>query len=168
MVPSGTPQERGRGEPPAYTVEVDALGDIGSLPPQQIWDGIAGRAVHGKRLTLGLIELEPGAVLPEHLHENEQLGMVLKGSITFTIGTERRTLGPGGTWRIASNVPHEAVIGPGGSGCHRCLFPRPRGLEGPSRGRIGPPALAVRPTLVILEAEVPRCGLRGTRPRGSA
>jgi quercetin dioxygenase-like cupin family protein len=94
---------------------VDALGDIGSVPPQQIWDGIAGRAVHGERLTLGLIELEPEAVLPEHRHGNEQLGMVLKGSITFTIGTERQTLGPGGTWRIPSNVPHEAVIGPEGA-----------------------------------------------------
>jgi quercetin dioxygenase-like cupin family protein len=94
---------------------VDALGDIGSVPPQQIWDGIAGRAVHGERLTLGLIELEPDAVLPEHRHENEQLGMVLKGSITFTIGTERQTLGPGGTWRIPSNVPHEATIGPEGA-----------------------------------------------------
>jgi quercetin dioxygenase-like cupin family protein len=94
---------------------VDVLGDIESVPPQQIWDGIAGRAVHGERLTLGLIELEPEAVLPEHRHENEQLGMVLKGSITFTIGTERRTLGPGGTWRIPSNTPHEAVIGPEGA-----------------------------------------------------
>ena len=94
---------------------MDALGDIGSVPPQQIWDGIAGRAVHGERLTLGLIALAPAAVLPEHRHENEQLGMVLKGSITFTIGTERQTLGPGGIWRIPSNTAHEAVIGPEGA-----------------------------------------------------
>ena len=118
---------------------MEALGDIGSVPTQQIWEGIAGRAVHGERLTLGLIELEPEAVLPEHRHENEQLGMVLEGSITFTIGAERQTLGPGGTWRIPSNVPHKAVIGPGGRGGHRRLFPRPRGLEGPSRGKSSPP-----------------------------
>jgi quercetin dioxygenase-like cupin family protein len=115
MVPSGAPGRTGAGRPRAYTVEVDALGDIGSVPAQQIWEGIAGRAVHGERLTLGLIELEPEAVLPEHRHENEQLGMVLEGSITFTIGAERQTLGPGGTWRIPSNVPHEAVIGPEGA-----------------------------------------------------
>ncbi|MGI8607508.1 MAG: cupin domain-containing protein [Gaiellaceae bacterium] len=94
---------------------MDALGDIAAVPPQQIWDGITGRAVHGERLTLGLIELAPNAVLPEHRHENEQLGLVIEGSITFTIGTERRTLGPGGTWRIPGNVPHEAVIGPEGA-----------------------------------------------------
>ena len=96
-------------------MNVDALGDVGSVPPQQIWDGIVGRVVHGERLTLGLIELEPDAVLPEHQHENEQLGMVIEGSITFRIGTERETLGPGGTYRIASNVAHDAVIGPEGA-----------------------------------------------------
>jgi len=101
--------------PRPYTVDVDALGDIASVPAQQIWDGIAGRAVRGERLTLGLIELEPDVVLPEHSHENEQLGMVIEGSITFTIGTEHQTLGPGGTWRIPSNVPHEATIGPEGA-----------------------------------------------------
>jgi len=88
---------------------------MASVPPQQIWDGIAGRVVHGERLTLGLIELEPDAVLPEHRHESEQVGMVISGSITFSIGTERQTLGPGGTWRIPSNVSHEAVIGPEGA-----------------------------------------------------
>ncbi len=96
-------------------MNVDALGDLTVVPPQQIWDGIVGRVVHGERLTLGLIELEPDAVLPEHKHENEQLGIVIEGSITFRIGTERETLGPGGTYRIASNVPHDAVIGPEGA-----------------------------------------------------
>ena len=101
--------------PRPYTVNVDAFGDVASAPAQQIWDGIAGRVVHGERLTLGLIELEPNAVLPEHQHENEQVGMVIEGSITFRIGTERQALGPGGTYRIPSNVPHDAVIGPEGA-----------------------------------------------------
>ena len=37
-------------------------------------------------------------------HENEQLGMVITGSVTFTIGDETRELGPGGTWRIPSDT----------------------------------------------------------------
>jgi quercetin dioxygenase-like cupin family protein len=101
--------------PRPYTVNVDVFGDVASAPAQQIWDGIAGRVVHGERLTLGLIELEPKAVLPEHRHENEQVGMVIEGSITFRIGKERQTLGPGGTYRIPSNVAHDAVIGPEGA-----------------------------------------------------
>jgi quercetin dioxygenase-like cupin family protein len=35
--------------------------------------------------------------------------------MTFTIGDETRTLGPGGTWNIPSMVPHRAVAGPEGA-----------------------------------------------------
>ena len=41
--------------------------------------------------------------------------MVIEGSVMFTIGDERRELGPGGTWRIPSNVPHQVTTGPAGA-----------------------------------------------------
>lgn len=91
------------------------LGDIGSVQPQRIWYGILGRALHGDELTLGLVELEPGIHLPEHQHPNEQLGMVIEGSIIFTVGDETRELGPGGTWRIPGDTPHTADVGPDGA-----------------------------------------------------
>ena len=91
------------------------LADIRDLPLQQIWDGIAGRIVHGDRLTLGVVELEPGVHLPEHRHPNEQLGIVIQGSITFTVADETRELGPGETWRIPGDTPHSAEVGPRGA-----------------------------------------------------
>lgn len=94
---------------------MSALGEVGSVPPQRIWDGIAARSVHGERLTLSVVELDPGAVVSEHQHENEQLGIVLEGSIDFRVGHERLALGPGGTWRIPANTPHEATAGPDGA-----------------------------------------------------
>jgi quercetin dioxygenase-like cupin family protein len=94
---------------------VSAFDDVSAIPPQQIWDGIAGRAVHGERITLGAVELDANVALPEHSHEPEQLGMVLSGSLTFTVGGETRELGPGGTWVIPSGVPHSAVVGPEGA-----------------------------------------------------
>jgi unsaturated pyranuronate lyase len=94
---------------------VSAFDDVAAIPPQQIWDGIAGRAVHGERITLGAVELDPDVALPEHSHEPEQLGIVLSGSLTFTVGGETRELGPGGTWVIPSGVPHSAVVGPEGA-----------------------------------------------------
>ncbi len=89
--------------------------DLATMGPQDIWDGVAVRAVHGERITLGVVELEPNAIVPEHNHENEQLGMVLSGSLTFRIGDESRELGPGGTWCIPANAPHEVVAGPEGA-----------------------------------------------------
>ena len=76
--------------------------------------GVTARAVNGKRMTLAVVDLEPGAVVPEHHHENEQLGFILQGTMVFTIGGERRDLVAGDTYEIPSNVPHDAVAGPEG------------------------------------------------------
>jgi quercetin dioxygenase-like cupin family protein len=73
------------------------------------------RVVHGDRLTLGVIELDAGSVVPEHSHENEQLGICLGGSLVFRVGDESRELGPGETWSIPGNVPHEVHVGPEGA-----------------------------------------------------
>jgi quercetin dioxygenase-like cupin family protein len=94
---------------------VSAFTDLGSAAPQRIWDGVVGRTVHGERVTFSLIELDAGVAVPEHSHENEQLGMVLSGSLTFTIGGETREVGPGQAWCITGHVPHSVVSGPDGA-----------------------------------------------------
>ena len=96
-------------------VAVSAFAGLSSLDLQRIWDGVHGRVVHGERITLGVIELDPESVVPEHRHENEQLGIVLSGSLRFRVGDEARELGPGGTWRIPANTPHEVTAGPDGA-----------------------------------------------------
>ena len=75
---------------------VTAFDDLASVPPQQLWAGYLARAVHGEQLTLAVVEIEPGAGLPEHHHANEQLGLVLRGELSFRVGAEERTVGPGG------------------------------------------------------------------------
>ena len=95
---------------------VSVFADLGSLRPQDIWNGVGVRAVHGERITLGVVELDPNAVVPEHSHENEQLGLVLSGSLTFRIGDESRELRVGDTYVIPANVPHEVTAtGPDGA-----------------------------------------------------
>jgi quercetin dioxygenase-like cupin family protein len=64
---------------------------------------------------MSVVELDAGSVVAEHSHENEQLGIVLRGTMDFRVGDERRELGPGGTWRIAAYTPHEATAGPEGA-----------------------------------------------------
>ena len=88
------------------------LSDIGPLP---IWTGILGRAVQGAHITMAVVELAPNSVVPEHQHPNEQLGMVVQGSMTFTIGGERRELMVGDTYAIPGGVPHDVVAGPEGA-----------------------------------------------------
>ena len=92
-----------------------AFDDLSDIGPQRLFAGFLARAVHGDGLTFAIVEIEPGAALPEHRHENEQLGMVLRGSVTFRVGDEERELAPGGVWRIPPNAPHSASGGPGGA-----------------------------------------------------
>lgn len=57
-------------------------------------------------------EIPDGVDLPEHAH-GAQWGVVLAGSIEFTIGGETRTYGPGDTYYVPDAVVHSAVIHPG-------------------------------------------------------
>jgi quercetin dioxygenase-like cupin family protein len=92
-----------------------AFDALATIRPHAIWGGVAARVVEGERITLAIVELDPGAVVAEHAHEQEQLGLVLHGSVQFRVDDETRELGPGETWRIPSNVPHEVVAGPDGA-----------------------------------------------------
>jgi quercetin dioxygenase-like cupin family protein len=94
---------------------MSAFDDLSSLPRQQIWDCVVGRSMHGENVTFSVLELVPDGEVPEHSHANEQLGVLLHGSLTFTIGGEARTLAPGATWRILADVPHSVSVGPDGA-----------------------------------------------------
>jgi quercetin dioxygenase-like cupin family protein len=92
------------------------LRDITNVPAIDVWgETVQARVIVGNNASLAVVELAPGAIVPEHHHEHEQLGLCVQGSVTFTIDGERRVLGPGGTWRITSNLPHDAVAGPDGA-----------------------------------------------------
>jgi len=86
----------------------DTYAELSALKPYAIWPGVVGRVVNGERLTLAVVDLEPDADVAEHHHDNEQLGLVLKGEITMTVAGASRLLHPGDTYVIPSNVLHSA------------------------------------------------------------
>jgi quercetin dioxygenase-like cupin family protein len=87
---------------------------LADLRPYRLFEGITARVVQGERMTLAIVDLAPNAAVSEHRHENEQLGFILQGSMTFTIGGEKRELRAGDTYVIPSNTPHDALAGPDG------------------------------------------------------
>jgi len=92
------------------------LVDITDTPLLAVWgETVAARRIVGERITMAVVELTPNAVVPEHRHEAEQLGMVIRGEVDFTLDGETRHLGPGGTWRILSTLPHNVTAGPAGA-----------------------------------------------------
>jgi quercetin dioxygenase-like cupin family protein len=92
------------------------LVDIGDIESVDVWGPtVQARMLRGENASLAVVELAPNATVPGHRHAHEQLGICLQGSITFTVDGETRELGPGGTWRIPSDLPHDAVAGPDGA-----------------------------------------------------
>ena len=90
--------------------------DLADFPLLAIWgESVRARRVEGERITLAIVELAPNAMVPEHRHDNEQLGICLQGSGTFTIDGETRDIGPGTTWRILGGLPHDLTVSPEGA-----------------------------------------------------
>ena len=123
------------------------LNDLVDITPVMVWDGVIARRVQGENLTLAIVELEPGSIVPEHRHPSEQFGMVIQGRVTFRIADEERVLGPGGTWRILSDVPHSVEPGPRGAVVIDVFSPaRHDWDEKPAVGSPGDPAIPVWPS----------------------
>jgi quercetin dioxygenase-like cupin family protein len=109
------------------------------VEPHEIWDGVLGRVVAGTSSTLAVIELDADAVVPEHRHENEQLGVLVAGSMTFRIGGEARELGPGSMWRIPPDTPHVVRVGPDGAVVVESFAPAREDWQSLARRPAAPP-----------------------------
>jgi quercetin dioxygenase-like cupin family protein len=82
---------------------------------KQLTPGVDARTFWGERMLLSLVDLVPGAVIPEHSHPHEQIGTMLAGTLAFTIADETRTVRPGDVWVIPGDAPHTAVAGEQGA-----------------------------------------------------
>jgi quercetin dioxygenase-like cupin family protein len=94
---------------------VSAFGGIDRHEHLRIWDGVTAQAIEGDRTTLAIVDLEPNRTVPEHHHDNEQLGILVRGTMRFRVADETCDLVPGDTWRILSHTPHEVTAGPEGA-----------------------------------------------------
>ena len=78
------------------------------LNPVDQFPGVVRRTlVSGDHLTLVEIRIAPGAEVPEHTHPHEQAGHVAAGRVHFRIGDLDRELGPGDSYLIPGDLPHQ-------------------------------------------------------------
>jgi len=120
---------------------MSAFDHISEIPPLDVFPGVRARPVDGDRMTFAVFELAPDVVVPEHHHDNEQLGVLISGSLKFRIGDEERELGPGATWCIRSDVPHEVQAGPDGATLAEVFVPGRSDWAGREREQPAPLAL---------------------------
>lgn len=75
----------------------------------KIFPGVDIYTTCGERMTLSLVEMQPHAVIAEHSHPHEQMGLMLEGAAEFIVGGEKRIVGVGQMWRIPGGVPHQVT-----------------------------------------------------------
>ena len=92
------------GEPahPGRYVNVDSISPVEFVP------GLGFRPVLGDGAMVNFVSFEPGAEAPRHVHEEEQIVIVLDGEFTFDLDGDVRVMRRGDVCVIPAWVPHGA------------------------------------------------------------
>jgi len=83
-------------------VNVDAVTPVEFLP------GLGFRPVLGQRAMTNFVSFQPGTEAPRHVHEEEQIVIVLDGEFTFDLDGDVRVMRPGDVAVVPAWVPHGA------------------------------------------------------------
>jgi quercetin dioxygenase-like cupin family protein len=104
-----TPPVRGAGPEPAL---------------EHPFPGVTRRTNHTAEATVSAYTFEPGAEFPIHTHPEEQITVVLTGTVVFAVEGERHALGPGETYVVAPDLEHGLRAGPEGARFLAVVVPR--------------------------------------------
>jgi quercetin dioxygenase-like cupin family protein len=89
--------------------------DLEGVVSRELAPGVTARIASGEKVMLSLVTLAPGAVVPEHAHPHEQMGMMLSGTMELFVDGDARTLSGNAIYLVPGGVPHKAVAGPEGA-----------------------------------------------------
>ena len=81
-----------------------------AVPTEQIGDGIERQMIWGDRLMVCRLHLAPRVVTAVHSHPHEQITLVERGRVVFTIEGEARTVSAGDVLHFPSNCRHGATM----------------------------------------------------------
>lgn len=84
--------------------------DLSAVSTVEAAEGVhLAQLVAGDRMSIQHFHFEPGAAVPEHSHEHEQLGYLYRGSVTFYVSGEEIVIGTGESYAVPSDEPHRVV-----------------------------------------------------------
>jgi quercetin dioxygenase-like cupin family protein len=81
---------------------------LDSISPVEFVPGLGFRPVLGQRAMTNFVSFAPGAVAPKHVHEEEQIVIILDGEMEFDLDGDVRTMRKGDVAVIPAWVPHGA------------------------------------------------------------
>ena len=89
--------------------------DTKNRTSKEIVPGVRIKTTWEDQMLLSMVDLDAGAIVPNHSHPHEQAGVVLTGVIVLTIADEEQTLQPGDSYIIPGGIEHSAIGGPDGA-----------------------------------------------------
>jgi len=80
------------------------------VPAERIHEGVDRQMVVGERLMMCRLTLQPHVDTPIHSHPHEQMTIVERGRVRFTIDGHTRVVGAGDVLHFPPNVAHGATM----------------------------------------------------------
>jgi quercetin dioxygenase-like cupin family protein len=91
--------------------------DWATIPAEQLDTGISRQMIVGENLMICRLRIAPHVVTPAHDHPHEQMTLIERGPVLFTIGDEQRIAQTGdvlhfppGTWHGATMLDEEVIL----------------------------------------------------------
>lgn len=81
---------------------------VDGIQPVELVPGLEFRPVLGERTMVNFVHFAPHTEAPRHMHEEEQIVIVLDGEFEFELDGEVRTVRPGDVVVVPPWVPHGA------------------------------------------------------------
>jgi quercetin dioxygenase-like cupin family protein len=81
---------------------------VDTITPTEFVAGLGFRPVLGERAMANFVNFAPGVEAPRHVHEEEQIVIVLDGEFTFDLDGDVRTMRRGDVAVVPAWVPHGA------------------------------------------------------------
>jgi quercetin dioxygenase-like cupin family protein len=80
------------------------------LPAEALAPGIERRMIWGERMMICRLRLAPHVVTAVHSHPHEQITLVERGRVRFTIDGVERIASTGDVLHFPPNIPHGATM----------------------------------------------------------
>lgn len=81
-----------------------------TIPIEHLAQGIERQMIWGERLMVCRLRFAPHVVTPVHTHAHEQMTLVIKGRVLFTVSGRTRPASPGDVLHFPPHVEHGATM----------------------------------------------------------
>ncbi len=83
--------------------------DWSQVQKEQLKPDLTRQVVHGEKMTVARIVLKAGAVINEHQHVNDEILLLEKGRLRYSIGDQEQLATTGQVIEVPPNVRHKVV-----------------------------------------------------------